>query len=121
MLVLFTVVVCIMSYLMNINAFLLYISYVVGFAILKGVLSDGLKDVFNIRKAKDIYNEVGFLNSVDSFGSLLLLTFYYAINEYEHFGVEYMVPIVLCYILIYRFLLWDITYKVERLFLKNSR
>lgn len=105
---------------MNINTFLLYISYVVGFAILKGILSDELKDVFNIKKAKDIYNEVGFLNSIISFSSLLSITVYYIFSEYEHVSFVDTVPIILCYILIYRFLFWDIAYKVNNLFLKNS-
>jgi len=121
MLVLFTIIVCVASYLMNISVFLLYISYVVGFAILKGFLSDELKDVFNIRKAKDIYNKVGIFNSIDSFSSLLLITVYYVFNKYEYFNFEYMVPIILCYILTYRFLFWDIAYKVNHLFLKDSQ
>lgn len=121
MVVLFTIIVCVVSYLMNINAFLLYVSYVVGFAILKGFLSDELKDVFNIRKAKDIYNKVGLFNSIDSFSSLLLITVYYVFSKYEYFGFEYMIPIILCYILTYRFLFWDIAYKVNHLFFKDSQ
>lgn len=121
MLVLFTVAVCAVSYLMNINAFLLYFSYLVGIAILKGISSNDLKDVFNIRKAKYIYNEVGFLNSLNSFSSLLLITVYYAFNEYEYFSIEYMIPIIVCYILIYRFLFWDIAYRANHLLFKNRQ
>ena len=43
--------------------------------------------MFNLRKAKKIYNEVGFLNSLNSFSSLFLITLYYAFNEYEHFDI----------------------------------
>lgn len=120
MLFLLTVILCIVSYLMNINTFILYISYVVGFAILKGILSDELKDVFNIKKAKGIYNKVGFLNSVISFNSLLLITVYYIFNEYDHVSFADIVPIILCYILMYRFIFWDMAYKVNNLFIKSS-
>ena len=55
MLVLFTIGVCAVSYLMNINTFLMYFSCIVGIAILKGISSNDFKDVFNLRKAKKIY------------------------------------------------------------------
>lgn len=51
MLVLFTIIVCVASYLMNISVFLLYISYVVGFAILKGFLSDELERCIQHKKS----------------------------------------------------------------------
>ncbi len=53
MLTIFTIVVCVVSYLLNITAFLTYFSYVLAFAILKAFLSKKLKDVFNIRKGVD--------------------------------------------------------------------
>ena len=115
MLTIFTIIVCVASYFININAFSMYFFYVMGFAIVKGFLSNTLKDVFNIRKVKDIYNEVGFMNSLDSFISLLFITVYYVFREYEQFSMGYLVPTVLCYILIYRFLFWDMTYKISRL------
>ena len=121
MLTIFTVVVCAVSYLMNISAFLTYFSYVLAFTILKAFLSKKLKDVYNIRKAEAIYTEVGLMNTLDSFISLLFITLYYVFREYEHFGIEYMLPVLLCYILIYRFLFWDIGYKVKQLFRKSHQ
>ena len=47
MLTIFTIVVCVVSYLMNISAFLTYFSYVLAFTILKAFLSKKLKDVYN--------------------------------------------------------------------------
>ena len=44
MLTIFTIVVCVVSYLMNISAFLTYFSYVLAFTILKAYLSKKLKD-----------------------------------------------------------------------------
>lgn len=121
MLTIFTIVVCALSYLMNISAFFTYSSYVIAFAILKAFLSKKLKDVFNIRKAEAIYIELGLMNTLDSFISLLFITLYYVFREYEHFGIEYMLPVLLCYILIYRFLFWDIGYKVKQLFRKSHQ
>jgi hypothetical protein len=121
MLTIFTIVVCAVSYLMNISAFITYSSYVIAFAILKAFLSKRLKDVFNIRKAEAIYIELGLMNTLDSFISLLFITLYYVFREYEYFGIEYMLPVLLCYILIYRFLFWDVGYKVRQLFRKNHQ
>lgn len=121
MLTIFTIVVCTISYLMNISTFITYFSYVLAFAILKAFLSKRLKDVYNIRKAKEIYIEVGLMNTLDSFISLLFITLYYVFREYEHFGIEYMLPVLLCYILIYRFLFWDVGYKVKQLFRKSHK
>ena len=121
MLTIFTIVVCVVSYLLNITAFLTYFSYVLAFAILKAFLSKKLKDVFNIRKAEAIYTEVGLMNTLDSFISLLFITLYYVFREYEHFGIEYMLPVLLCYILIYRFLFWNVGYKVKQLFRKSHQ
>ena len=121
MLTIFTIAVCVLSYLMNITAFITYSSYVIAFAILKAFLSKKLKDVFNIRKAEAIYTELGLVNTLDSFISLLFITLYYVFREYEHFGIEYMLPVLLCYFLIYRFLFWDVGYKVQQLFRKNHR
>ena len=73
MLTIFTIVVCVVSYLLNISAFLTYFSYVLAFTILKAFLTKRLKDVYNIRKAEAIYMEVGFMNTLDSFISLLVL------------------------------------------------
>lgn len=121
MLTIFTIVVCVLSYLMNISAFLTYFSYVLAFTILKAFLSKRLKDVYNIRKAEAIYIELGLMNTLDSFISLLFITLYYVFREYEHFGIEYMLPVLLCYILIYRFLFWDVGYKVKQLFRKSHK
>ena len=121
MLAIFTIVVCVVSYLLNITAFFTYSSYVIAFAILKAFLSKKLKDVYNIRKAEAIYTEVGFMNTLDSFISLLFITIYYVFREYEYFGIEYMLPVLLCYILIYRFLFWDVGYKVKQLFRKSHQ
>ena len=121
MLTIFTIVVCVLSYLLNISAFLTYFSYVLAFTILKAFLSKRLKDVFDIRKAEAIYIELGLMNTLDSFISLLFITLYYVFREYEYFSIEYMLPVLLCYILIYRFLFWDVGYKVRQLFRKNHQ
>ena len=121
MLTVFTLVVCALSYLMNISAFITCFSYVLAFAILKTFLSKRLKDVFNIRKAEAIYIELGLMNTLDSFFSLILITLYYVLREYEHFGIAYMLPVLLCFILIYRFLFWDVGYKVKQLFKKSHQ
>ena len=121
MLTIFTIVVCVVSYLLNISAFLTYFSYVLAFTILKAFLSKRLKDVFNIRKAVAIYIELGLMNTLDSFISLLFITLYYVFREYKYFSIEYMLPVLLCYILIYRFLFWDVGHKVRQLFRKNHR
>lgn len=121
MLTIFTIVVCALSYLMNISTFFTYFSYVLAFTIWKAILSKNLQDVFNIRKTEAIYTEVGLMNTLDSFISLLFITLYYVFREYEHFGIEYMLPVLLCYILIYRFLFWDIGYKVKQLFRKSHQ
>ena len=121
MLTIFTIVLCVVSYLLNITAFFTYSSYVIAFAILKAFLSKRLKDVFNIRKAEAIYTEVGLVNTLDSFISLLFITLYYVFREYEYFSIEYMLPVLLCNILIYRILFWDIGYKVKQLFRKSHQ
>ena len=121
MLTIFTIVVCAVSYLMNISAYITYASYVVAFAILKAFLSKKLQDVFNVRKTETIYIEVGLMNTLDSFISLLFITLYYAFREYSYFSIAYMLPVLLCFILIYRFLFWDVGYKVKQLFKKSHQ
>lgn len=114
MLLIFTLVFCLISYVLKINAFLVYFSYVCGFTIVKSFISESLKDLFIISNPAKMYTNIGFIHSFISGSSLLIICLYYSIMEFNSFSYKYMIPMIIVNILIYRFIFWDMSYEIDR-------
>ncbi|VFB16555.1 Uncharacterised protein [Urinicoccus massiliensis] len=120
MLLIVTLAFCLISYVLKINPFLAYFSYVCGLTIVKSFISDSLKDLFIISKSTKIYTKIGFTYSVISGSSLLILCLYYSIMECGRFSYQYLIPMILVNFLIYRFIFWDMSYKIHRKILNRK-
>ena len=114
MLIIFTLAFCLISYVLKINALLVYFSYICGFTIFKSFISDSLKDLFIISKSTKMYRKIGFAHSFISGSSLLIICLYYSIREYSSFSYKYMIPMIIVNLLIYRFIFWDMSYEIDR-------
>lgn len=120
MLLIVTLAFCLISYVLKINAFLVYFSYVCGLTIVKSFISDSLKDLFIISKSTKMYRKIGFAHSFISGSSLLIICLYYSIREYSSFSYKYMIPMILVNFLIYRFIFWDMSYVMDRKILNKK-
>lgn len=114
MLIIFTLAFCLISYILKINAFLAYFSYICGLTIVKSFISDSLKDLFIISKSTKMYRKIGLAHSFISGSSLLIICLYYSIMEYSNFSYRYVIPIIITNFLIYRFIFWDMYYEIDR-------
>ncbi|KGF08855.1 hypothetical protein HMPREF1633_13075 [Tissierellia bacterium S5-A11] len=120
MLIIFTLAFCLISYVLKINAFLVYFSYICGLTIVKSFISDSLKDLFIISKSTKMYRKIGLAHSFISGSSLLILCLYYSIMEYGRFSYQYLIPMILVNFLIYRFIFWDMSYEIHRKILNRK-
>ena len=107
-LILFTIIYCVITRILNLEDTLVLGMYVIGAGIIKGIFSNKLNDVFNIRKTRCIYEKVGFKNSLTELISLVLIFANYLLIDYKPFSFFEFIYIILVLILVYRFLFWNI-------------
>lgn len=120
MLLIVTLAFCLISYVLKINPFLAYFSYICGLTIVKSLISNSLKDLFIISKSSKMYRKIGLAHSFISGSSLLILCLYYSIMEYGRFSYQYLIPMILVNFLIYRFIFWDMSYVMDRKILNKK-
>lgn len=83
--------------------------YLIVLALIKGYFSEELKDVFNYKKTKYLFNKIGFKDSTMELLSLILIY----INSYlminESVSLFEFVYLFVGFAIVYRFLFWGIT------------
>ena len=83
--------------------------YLIGLCLVKGMLSKELKDVFNFRKAKYLYEKNGFKDSLMELLSLMLVFINsYLISDDPFSPFEYFIMFFII-ALVYRYIFWGIT------------
>ncbi|MEY9974682.1 hypothetical protein ABH966_005096 [Lysinibacillus sp. RC46] len=105
---LLTVVYCLVTRVLNISFELSLGIYLIGLGLVKGFFTDELKDVFNLKRAKYLYEERGFKNSTMELLSLILIFINSYLIDYEPFSLFEFVYMFFLIAFVYRFIFWGI-------------
>lgn len=112
---LLTVVYClvswVVSWVLNISYELSMGIYLIGLGLVKGFFTDELKDVFNLKRAKYLYEERGFKNSTIELLSLILIfinSYLISLMTYDSFSLFEFVYMFFLIAFVYRFIFWGI-------------
>ncbi|GEN29834.1 hypothetical protein HNQ35_000464 [Cerasibacillus quisquiliarum] len=108
---LFTVIYCLITQILNIDYVLALGIYLIGLCFIKGMLKEmtngeGIKDVFNIKKTKHMYEENGFKNSLIEYLSLFLVFLNSYLIDYEPFTPFEYIYMFFLIGFVYRFIFW---------------
>ncbi len=89
--------------------------YLIGLGFVKGYVSEELKDVFNLKNTKDLYEENRCKASLMDLLSLLLIFVNSYVIDYEPFTFFEFIYLFFIMLLVYRFLFWGTTRTVDKL------
>lgn len=115
---LYTVIYCVITQILNyiyefetvVGIYLFMGIYLTGLSLLKGYNSEKLEDVFNFKKFSDIYETVGFKNSLIELLSLMVVFINsYLLDKDPTISFVEFAILLFVFMLIYRFLFWSIT------------
>ena len=104
---------------MNIGYLLAMGVYLIGLGLIKGLFSEELKDVFNFKKTKYLYEKNGFKASLMELLSLMLIFINSILIDYEPLSLFEYVYLLFLIALVYRFLFWGITGQTGKNLAKN--
>ncbi|SDM63399.1 hypothetical protein [Bacillus sp. OK048] len=108
-LLLFTMIYCLITQIVNIDYGPAMGIYLIVLGIVKGFLSDGIKDVFNFNKTKYLYEKNGFKDSLMELLSLMLIFVNSYLIDYEPFSLFEFAYLFAVLAFVYRFVFWGIT------------
>ncbi|WP_404457649.1 hypothetical protein [Sutcliffiella horikoshii] len=120
-LLLFTIVYCVITQLLNISYGPALGIYLIFFGFIKGNFSDKFHDFLNYEPSKIIYKKIGFKDSLIELLSLALVFINSYLIDYEPFSIFEFVYIFVIFIIVYRFAFWGITRTIreKRIFSSN--
>jgi len=95
--------------------------YLIGFGVVKGVFSERKSDIFNINNTKNLYSEIGMLDTIFEFLSLFIVYVTAYILDYEKFTIYEMLITIFGFLLVYRFLFWGITGRIRSINNSNKK
>ena len=113
-LLLFTIIYCVITQVLNIGYGPTMGIYLIGLGLVKGFFSEELKDVFNFKKTKYLYEENGFKDSLMELLSLILIFINSYLIDYEPFSLFEFVYMFFLIALVYRFVFWGITRTITK-------
>lgn len=107
---LFTIIYCIITWVLNINYELALGVYLISSGFFKGILSENFKEDFlNMQKTTEFYKKVGFKDSLMEFLSIILVFLNSYLIDYEPFTAFEFIWIFFVIAISYRFAFWGIT------------
>ena len=86
-LLLFTIIYCVITQVLNMSYGPAMGIYLIGLGLVKGFFSEELKDVFNFKKTKYLYEKNGFKDSLMELLSLMLIFINSYLIDYEPFSL----------------------------------
>ena len=113
-LLLFTIIYCIITQVLNISYGPAMGIYLIGLGLVKGFFSEEQKDVFNFKRTKYLYEKNGLKDSLMELLSLVLIFINSYLIDYEPFSLFEFVYMFFLIALLYRFLFWGITRTVRK-------
>lgn|SRR5690625_3786605 len=108
-LLLFTILYCVITQILNITYLLALGIYLIGLGLVKGYFSEELKGVFNLKKTKQLYENNGLKDSLTELLAVILVFFNSYLIDYEPFSLIDFIYFIFLIALVYRFLFWGIT------------
>src|SRR5699024_5735590 len=90
--------------------------YLIGLALVKGIFSEELIDIFNFKKTKYLYEKNGFKDSLMELFSLMFIFINSYLIDYEPFSPFEFVYFFFLIALVYRFLFWGIARTIRKRF-----
>ena len=88
--------------------------YLIGLALVKGIFSEELKDIFNFKKTKYLYEKNGFKDSLIELLSLMFIFIHSYLIADEPFSLFEFVYFFFLIAFVYRFLFWGITRTIRK-------
>ena len=119
-LILFTIIYCIITQILNLKFTFALGIYLIGLSIGKGFLSKEIVDVFNLRKTSYLYEKFGFKDSLMELVSLILVFLNAHLLAYQSFTPFGFIWMFLIILIVYRFLFWGTTLAFKNLSIESS-
>jgi hypothetical protein len=104
-----TIIYCLITQFVNVDYGPAMGIYLITIGIVKGLLSEEYKDVFNRDKTKYLYERNGFKDSLMELLSLILIFVNSYLIDYEPFSLIEFAFLFVVFALVYRFVFWGIT------------
>ena len=117
----FTILYCLLTRLVNLDYLPAVGIYLIGLSLVKGWSTQELMDVFNLRKAKYLYDEYGFKNSFIELLSLIIivvnsfLIYNQPLTLFEYIYIVFLITIV------FRFIFWGIIHSLKQGYLEKLK
>lgn len=115
-LLLFTIIYCVITQFLNMAYGPAMGIYLIGLGLVKGFFSEELKDVFNFKKTKYLYEKNGYKDSLMDLLSLMLIFVNSYLIDYEPFSLFEFIYLFLIIALVYRFIFWGTTRTIGEIF-----
>ena len=112
-LILFTIIYCFITQLLNIPYGPAFGIILMFFAVLKGFFSHEISNISNLESSKGLYKKIGFKASLTELLSLILIFTNAILIDYEPFTLFEYVFLFAMFTILYRFLFWGITRTIQ--------
>lgn len=117
---LFTLIYCVITQMLSFSFEMSFGVYLIGLALIKGLYSGEIKDIFNFKKTRDVFKENRFIDSLMELFSLVIVFINAYIIDYEPFSPFEFVYTFFLLVVLYRFLFWGIIRESKKWLHKES-
>ncbi|GAB1306453.1 hypothetical protein VK97_02825 [Bacillus sp. LK10] len=117
---LFTLIYCVITQMLSFSFEMSFGVYLIGLALIKGLSSGEIKDIFNFKKTRDVFKENRFIDSLMELFSLVIVFINAYIIDYEPFSPFEFVYTFFLLVVLYRFLFWGIIRESKKWLHKES-
>ncbi len=116
----FTLIYCVITQMLSFSFEMSFGVYLIGLALIKGLSSGEIKDIFNFKKTRDVFKENRFIDSLMELFSLVIVFINAYIIDYEPFSPFEFVYTFFLLVVLYRFLFWGIIRESKKWLHKES-
>ncbi len=116
----FTLIYCVITQMLSFSFEVSFGVYLIGLALIKGLSSGEIKDIFNFKKTRDVFKENRFIDSLMELFSLVIVFINAYIIDYEPFSPFEFVYTFFLLVVLYRFLFWGIIRESKKWLHKES-
>lgn len=117
---LFTLIYCVITQMLSFSFEMSFGVYLIGLALIKGISSGEIKDIFNFKKTRDVFKENRFIDSLMELFSLVIVFINAYLIDYEPFSPFEFVYTFFLLVVLYRFLFWGIIRESKKWLHKES-
>lgn len=117
---LFTLIYCVITQMLSFSFEMSFGVYLIGLALIKGLSSGEIKDIFNFKKTRVVFKENRFIDSLMELFSLVIVFINAYLIDYEPFSPFEFVYTFFLLVVLYRFLFWGIIRESKKWLHKES-